>query len=152
MDKRLDMSEIADRIAEIDAEISCSMYDAGLSYNGELRGIAQQIREFLTAKNDEAKQSSGIELIAPERERQINVEGWSSERDDNYTNDELALAASLYAMPQRKRHLDILYCIWPWHFTWWKPSPDNRIRELAKAGALIAAEIDRLKRSQKNVP
>jgi hypothetical protein len=28
----------------------------------------------------------------------------------------------------------------------WKPTPGNRIRELEKAGALIAAEIDRLSR------
>jgi len=26
----------------------------------------------------------------------------------------------------------------------WKPTPDDRVRELVKAGALIAAEIDRL--------
>ena len=31
-----------------------------------------------------------------------------------------------------------------WDDTWWKPTPDNRIKELIKAGALIAAEIDRL--------
>lgn len=26
----------------------------------------------------------------------------------------------------------------------WKPSPENRVKELVKAGALIAAEIDRI--------
>jgi hypothetical protein len=35
---------------------------------------------------------------------------------------------------------------WPWNFKWWKPHPDNRIRDFEKAGALIAAEIDRLLR------
>jgi hypothetical protein len=30
----------------------------------------------------------------------------------------------------------------------WKPSPDDRFRELVKAGALIAAEIDRLLRAK----
>lgn len=34
--------------------------------------------------------------------------------------------------------------MWPWSDEKWNPEPDNRIRELAKAGALIAAEIDRL--------
>ncbi|MEM5768085.1 MAG: hypothetical protein AAGU23_06610 [Bacillota bacterium] len=29
-----------------------------------------------------------------------------------------------------------------------KPTPDDRIRELKKAGALIAAEIDRLQRKE----
>lgn len=33
---------------------------------------------------------------------------------------------------------------WPWDPSWWKPSPDP-IRNLVKAGALIAAEIDRLR-------
>ena len=37
---------------------------------------------------------------------------------------------------------------WPWTDDTWKPTPDDRIRELAKAGALIAAEIDRLQRLQ----
>jgi hypothetical protein len=30
--------------------------------------------------------------------------------------------------------------------SWYKPSKDDRIRELEKAGALVAAEIDRLLR------
>jgi hypothetical protein len=36
---------------------------------------------------------------------------------------------------------------WPkeWNVDWWKPS-DDPIRNLVKAGALIAAEIDRLQR------
>ncbi len=95
--------------------------------------------------------SVGIELIAAERERQITGEGFGSSRDDNYTNEELASAASFYAMPLHKRNLDLMRWLWPWNFTWWKPSPDDRIRELAKAGALIAAEIDRLNRSESNV-
>jgi hypothetical protein len=37
-----------------------------------------------------------------------------------------------------------LWKVWPWEQPdWWKPS-DNPIRNLEKAGALIAAEIDRL--------
>ena len=34
--------------------------------------------------------------------------------------------------------------IWPWEETWWKPASNNRIKDLVRAGALIAAEIDRL--------
>lgn len=33
---------------------------------------------------------------------------------------------------------------WPFEPPSWKPCPDDRVRELVKAGALIAAEIDRL--------
>jgi hypothetical protein len=32
---------------------------------------------------------------------------------------------------------------WPWDQKWWKPS-DDPVKNLVKAGALIAAEIDRL--------
>jgi len=84
---------------------------------------------------------TGIELIAKERERQIAEEGWTKEHDALHVNDELALAAVCYATPPYKDHRG---SYWPWSFDWFKPSPYNRIRELVKAGALIAAEIDRL--------
>ena len=35
---------------------------------------------------------------------------------------------------------------WPWNITWWKPSTDP-VRNLTKAGALIAAEIERIQRA-----
>lgn len=38
---------------------------------------------------------------------------------------------------------------WPWSKGNWRPEPHDRIRELEKAGALIAAEIDRLIAEQK---
>lgn len=93
----------------------------------------------------------GIEMIAEERQRQIEVEGWSKEHDAKHTNDSLAFAAVCYAIPSELRHYS--YCplrkervpdFWPWNKEWWKPCPQDRIRELVKAGALIAAEIDRL--------
>jgi len=33
---------------------------------------------------------------------------------------------------------------WPFGSIYWKPKPHDRVKELSKAGALIAAEIDRL--------
>lgn len=36
---------------------------------------------------------------------------------------------------------------WPWDVSWWKPTPDVE-GNLVKAGALIAAELDRLARSR----
>ncbi len=103
--------------------------------------------------NTEQRQPTGIELIAAERQRQIEQEGWTEEHDCQHENGELAKAAALYAIPDDDRYIDthegssyILETLWPWHPDWWKPTPDNRIRELQKAGALIAAEIDRLQR------
>ncbi|RWP31772.1 hypothetical protein [Mesorhizobium sp.] len=95
--------------------------------------------------------------IAAERQRQINVEGWTPEHDDQHDKGELAEAASCYARgsdrvtwmqpdPEFPRHKVMTGCIiWPWDLACWKPT--DRRRNLVKAGALIAAEIDRLDRA-----
>lgn len=94
---------------------------------------------------------NGIELIAEERQRQIQVEGWTPEHDDQHDTGDLAHAAAAYASAELYRRTtskghDSTPHIWPFQMSWWKPTPENRIRELQKAGALIAAEIDRLQR------
>lgn len=97
---------------------------------------------------------TAIELIAEERARQISAEGWTPEHDDKHTSAELTRAAISYAYTlaypdewaAERGKLPGPADDWPWAKTWWKPSPDNRVRELVKAGALIAAEIDRLQR------
>lgn len=97
---------------------------------------------------------TGIEFIAAERQRQIEEEGWSIERDCNeHSSGELVMAAMCYACPPQEKNSGgplrffrgrECPAMWPWDKEWWKPTPDNRIRELTKAAALIAAEIDRL--------
>ena len=95
---------------------------------------------------------SGDERIAAERKRQIEVEDWTAKHAANHVRPEaLALAAACYAMPEEVRDhradrealLSRWEGLWPWAVSWWKPGP-TRIRDLEKAGALIAAEIDRL--------
>ena len=98
---------------------------------------------------------TGIELIAEERRRQIEEEGWTSEHDMHYTHGELASAAVCYTMTENERkHMveitvteedgTVKQCpvIWPWEPRWWKPA--DRKKDLIRAGALIAAELDRL--------
>jgi hypothetical protein len=105
---------------------------------------AEEIEQRL---EDDAQ--SGIWLIANERERQINQEGWSAEYDRKHVNGELAIAAACYALPQIVRMAwGVIQRLWPWDIQWFKPDPYNRIRELVKAGALIAAEIDRLQHTE----
>lgn len=91
---------------------------------------------------------NGAQLIADERWRQISMEGWSKENDSQHTSDELSMAAVSYATPIRLRRYrsGSVPSTWPtaWWNGWWKPFPNDRVRELVKAGALIAAEIDRL--------
>ncbi|WP_434132178.1 hypothetical protein KIAC18_003965 [Sporomusa sphaeroides] len=89
--------------------------------------------------------SKGVELIAVERLRQTTEEEWTAEHDRQHTGEDLAMAAACYAMPEALRSAcDFIHRFWPWEMRWWKPKPDSRVRELVKAGALIAAEIDRL--------
>lgn len=92
---------------------------------------------------------TGSEIITQERERQLSQEGWTAQHDDNHPQGHLALAGACYALDFA------LYCrtakeLWPWDIEWWKPSKEatipESIHELAKAGALIAAEIDKLQR------
>ena len=99
----------------------------------------------------------GIELIAEERQRQIDVEGYSEQHDSQHKASELIYAAIAYVesskvgvncaemgnideheIMRRKTEMGRYYPF-GWSF---KPSTD--IRDLVKAGALIAAAIDRL--------
>ena len=72
--------------------------------------------------------NTGVNLISKERERQVDEEGWTPEYDEKRVESELAVAASCYEIFSSKDDIN------------------GMVRELAKAGALIAAEIDRLLR------
>jgi hypothetical protein len=87
---------------------------------------------------------SGVQLIDAERMRQIEREGYTPDHDDRYISSALALAGACYALHAAGR-LDA-QAHWPFDEEWWKPSAGDPIRDLTKAGALIAAEIDRLQR------
>lgn len=104
------------------------------------------VSDFIAAKNDK------------KRAHQLVDHEWDAEHDDKHTYGEIAAAASAYVLlacdqvyPEfvgtdfdtwAKNRLETA---WPWGDNWWKPSRDP-IHNLEKAGALIAAEIDRLKR------
>jgi hypothetical protein len=103
----------------------------------------------------ETDRLNGADLIALERERQVGEVGWTPRHDDSHRFGELADAAVAYLDRDPER--------WPFGHTLdgpdghgstggpWvrgkpKLAPYDRVRELVKAGALIAAEIDRLRR------
>ncbi len=93
---------------------------------------------------------SGAGLIAQERIRQIQEEGFTEQHDEGYIEEELVDAAHCYINAKRYREVylqeDNIPLRWPWDEEYWHPSPSNRKRELVIAGALIAAEIDRILR------
>lgn len=99
--------------------------------------------------------NTGIGLIENERMRQVLQKRYTPTHDDQHTLGELTYAAMEYAL-QETRQLKAPGTTgeqfgelpwWPWEWETWKPEPDP-IRNLVKAGALIAAEIDRLLRAR----
>jgi hypothetical protein len=109
-----------------------------------------------------AAKLSGAERIAAERKRQIEAEGWDAGHDDEHCVGDLLAAARAYCTAVWKQTdpssgwtqemVDeyILEQLWPWDESFWKPSADP-VRNLEKAGALIAAEIDRLLRAREDL-
>lgn len=92
---------------------------------------------------------TGTDLIRAERERQIEEEGWTPEHDDEHACGELIDAGLSYvysAINPGHPAMRTPPSEWSWDAEWWKPTGDP-IRDLTKAGALFAAEIDRLQRA-----
>ncbi len=127
---------------------SCRDAQHSLGTNHVTHTVAAALRHgLLDEETTPMPDLTGAELIAAERSRQIEAEGWSPEHDAEHCDDDLALAAACYATPYNFRdphgRTGVPPQLWPWGRSDWKPTAD-RIRELVKAGALIAAEIDRL--------
>lgn len=91
---------------------------------------------------------NGVELIAAERRRQVEEEGWTTEHDQGHPNGELAVVAAELAVDGTGAEVK------GWNFEedmWglvakhgWDGTVPDGVRKLVIAGALIAAEIDRV--------
>lgn len=83
--------------------------------------------------------SEGADLITAERDRQVTEEGYTAEHDAGRAHA-LVAAALCYARAGTwtKPYPPLG---WPWADQYWKPTGDP-VRDLTKAGALIAAAID----------
>lgn len=71
----------------------------------------------------------GMALIRAERQRQIEVEGWTPEHDREHGRDLLTRAANAYRWGD--------YHYWPWNRDGWKPK--DHLSNLIRAGALYMA-------------
>ena len=110
-----------------------------------------------------ARVKSGVELIADERETHV-VKGFDAKHDDAHGVGELCVVAALLATWEKLYEVQDsangLHFVDPWPWTDYDPRPYNgnviqhnrslshaeRIKQLAVAGSLIAAEIDILQR------
>lgn len=91
-----------------------------------------------------------VERLRQQRPVEEGGEGFTDTRDDGYTDGQLGDAAAAYATTLH----EAARIAWP--ASWGKgphlvepaaaEEPEHRITELAKAGALIIAELDRLAR------
>ena len=94
-------------------------------------------------KNHEAFKSSGCVAIFKERQRQVEVEHCDVEYDTNELIENLIWASAAYATGCRR--------FWPWDLRYYKPgdlSVSGIRKDLVKAGALIAAAIDKIDRGE----
>ncbi|MBZ9665469.1 hypothetical protein H3221_011985 [Pseudomonas sp. LMG 31766] len=100
-----------------------------------------------------------VNRVLTERIRQIQQHGYDSDHDDDHACEEIAALATYYAMPPSARFWDATStgyggtlgeAILPegWTAKPWDGEEAGRIRELAKAGALIIAELERLHRAE----
>lgn len=86
----------------------------------------------------------GVSLIAAERARQVAVEGWTPKHDAHHKCDELPSAAAYYCAPGARWFIEQMWPPqWMKKFAKRESTPVPSVRDLVKAGALIAAEIDR---------
>jgi hypothetical protein len=109
---------------------------------------ARVIRELcdLLAPSQEAAAGGAARDVLAERQRQISVEGWTPEHDDEHDSAEMAQAAACYALNAAEQRFTWPFdTLWPWSKDWWKPKTPRR--DLVRAGALILAEIERLDRA-----
>ena len=92
--------------------------------------------------------AKGADLIREERRRQIEQEGYNDLHDRHHTPQILCRAAIGYALHEDPSKLvaDAAANLWPWSKEFWKPK--DQLRNLVRAGALIAAAIDRLQYEQ----
>lgn len=95
---------------------------------------------------------TGVELITIERRRQVKGEKYGKDHDDLHTDQSMAMAAAHYAAPAEALAVDHTGAwveMWPdsWDKDYDKKEQHGRIKQLIIAGALCAAEIDRLHRA-----
>lgn len=152
-----EIDHIAHMVSMLQTDADCAVFIDVLhgcsfeKYLNKKLGEAERAAETRLARSGMGVGvTGGTVAINAERVRQVIKEGWESSHDDEHnTEGQLAWAARCYLVHSLTN--DEMPHNWPWQIRWWKPGDDTlrgRKRDLEKAGALIAAEWDRLDRLQ----
>lgn len=109
--------------------------------------LSDTVKFFWDNRADDRSQA--LHDVMAERHRQMSVEGWTAQHDDEHTNGSMAYAAAAYAVASIQRPGTLeqatgVYAWTGWAKRWWKPRSPRQ--DLVRAGALILAEIERLDR------
>jgi hypothetical protein len=93
---------------------------------------------------------TALDLVGAEYQRVRTVEGYTADSDAAYAGPYLAQAAAVYVLPEADRQLNkATEAFWPFDHEAFKPTPDDRVRELVKGCVLAVCEIERLQRAVK---
>lgn len=129
------------------------LVDGNLKVNNEfeITGVLTNDYEFnrnsvlngktISTNDVEEVMGEGLSMIGKERIRQIEQKGYSYEHDMEHLPKNFVYAAQAYLTRDEE--------LWPWELKYFKPSK-NMVRNLEKAGALIAAAIDRILLDEEN--
>ena len=85
---------------------------------------------------------SGVELIKKEREKQITKYGYDAKHDLGYKDNQLVYAALSYLACSIDGKDGQYFTNWPFDVKYFKN--EGKMDCLKKAGAFIAAELDRM--------
>jgi hypothetical protein len=139
-----DAKELADKLPDGHAKLSALTLVSQLVSASAILGIRQPAvpcrLDFVA--NDAPQPSNGymrsaVNAVVKERLRQIEQEGWTPDHDQEHAGGELAKAAACYAAGQP------VVGLWP---NGWDFKETDKYRMLAKSGALVMAELERIDR------
>lgn len=129
-----DLDEALDDLTNCECKIT-ELFD----HAAPAPAVGASVQPVLASLSDAARD------VLAERQRQIEGEGFSQERDDDYREWELSRAAICYADADDRLSNGQFEELWPWPMTWWKPR-DAR-SGLVRSAALLLAELERLDRA-----
>jgi len=143
--------DVAAALSDVNAAILAlaSGQDEVVNFLGKRLGPARRRKDLSGAVD-------GVGLILRERRRQMTDEGWDEAHDDRHAQGELAWAAVCYAAREpvytmlRGEHVSF-FDPWPWDDAWDKRGQHNWYRRIQIAGALLAAELDRIRRRRERL-
>lgn len=84
--------------------------------------------------------------VAAERQRQLDVEGWTTAHDDRYAHPELVAAGLSYLDPKNQTRTRPPHA-WPWDREWWKPKGYRR--NFIRGMALLVANMEQRRRARR---